>query len=435
MTETAYEDRISQIVKTAEQNGNMISQLIVMDLLKDGTDPLPAEQMIKAIAVLEAKGIQVTTTEDGEDYFTDGVGDVSFVPADVRIQTQTINVSTLLERLNYGEIDLSPLFQRHKGLWSETQQSRLIESLMLKIPLPAFYFDSSNENFWVVIDGLQRLTAFQNYLKPQKTEKEMVREAGERPHKFVGLQYLKQFNGMTFFELPRQYVRRINEAQLVLYLVEKGTPDEIVRNIFQRINTGGLVLSDQEIRQALYQGKATRLTEEMATSQEFLKATQDAVASNRMVDREYANRYLAFTELDYEKDYKENVDTFLSLALQTVNRYTDGQIEKIKITFRRTMNLCYILFGKYAFRTHNEEWRRGPLNKALFEAWSLCISKISVEEEKHLCANKDMFINAYHELLQDPVYRNALRGGDISSVRKRIDMTKKCVEEFTCLKE
>ena len=95
-----------------------------------------------------------------------------------------------------------------------------------------------------MIDGRQRLTAFQNFL---------VGEGGEKKA-FEGLQYLRDFNGFTFDDLPRQYARRIKETPIIAFTVEKGTPDAVVFNIFQRINTGGVILTDQEIRQALYQG-------------------------------------------------------------------------------------------------------------------------------------------------------------------------------------
>ena len=77
-----------------------------------------------------------------------------------KIGQMPLNISNLMERLENGEIELAPEFQRNGDLWSYEQQSRLIESLMLKIPIPVFYFDASDEGRWVVIDGRQRLTAF-----------------------------------------------------------------------------------------------------------------------------------------------------------------------------------------------------------------------------------------------------------------------------------
>ena len=178
--------------------------------------------------------------------------------------------------------------------------------------------------------------------------------------KFTGLQYLRDFNGHTFDELPRQYVRRIKETSIVAYTVEKGTPDEIVFNIFQRINTGGaIVLNDQEIRQALYQGKATELIERLAENKIFLDVTQNAVKTKRMQDREYATRFLAFTQLDYRTEYLCDIDSYLIKAMKLVNTYNDIEITKIEENFERIMVYCGQIFGKYAFRRYNENWRRG----------------------------------------------------------------------------
>ena len=130
-------------------------------------------------------------------------------------------------------------------------------------------------------------------------------------------------------------MRRIKETTVVAYTVEKGTPDEIVFNIFQRINTGGTILKPQEIRQALYQGKATILIEKLAKCDEFLQATQNAIRSDRMQDREYVTRFIAFTELNFEKEYRGNIDEYLIKAMKLVNTYDDNKIRKLEKRKRR----------------------------------------------------------------------------------------------------
>ena len=204
-----------------------------------------------------------------------------------------------MDRLENKEIDLAPVFQRKKDLWDDERQSRLIESLMLRIPIPGFYFDTVREDEWKVIDGLQRLSAFQNYLVGEPKDDSGSDVLVKR--KFTGLQYLKDFNGKTFDQLPRQYIRRIKEASVTVYGVQKGTPDNVVYNIFQRINTGGLKLEDQEIRNAMYHGKASELAERLAEDESFLAATQYSVPSERMLDQEYVIRFMAFTELDFSR--------------------------------------------------------------------------------------------------------------------------------------
>ena len=129
------------------------------------------------------------------------------------------------------------------------------------------------------------------------------------------------------------------------YTVEKGTPDVVVYNIFQRINTGGLQLNPQEIRQALYTGKATRLIQQLVENKEFQTATQYAIESERMTDREYVTRFIAFTELDYRLEYKGNIDEFLIKALKKVNTYTEKELQRVALGFERVMRYSKDIFG------------------------------------------------------------------------------------------
>ena len=342
------DEKLQEIMKFARKKNNMITYSTAVDILKDKEEQLSEQDIVTAIEELGEHGIIIGPEED-EEYLANETDPDTFIPAEVQISQKTINVYNLMERLENDEIDLTPSFQRKGDLWSLEQQSRLIESLMLKIPIPAFYFNAANEEKWIVIDGLQRLSAFYNFLvgiKENGTDK-------RKKEKFEGMQYLKDFNGCSFDELPRQYVRRIKETTLVAYNVEKGTPDEIVFNIFQRINTGGMILKPQEIRQALYQGKSTLLIEKLAKCDEFLKATQYAIPSDRMQDREYVTRFIAFTELDSKKEYKGNIDEYLIKAMKLVNNYDDVEIKRVEKSFKRIMKYCSKIFGKYAFRKYN----------------------------------------------------------------------------------
>ena len=86
-----------------------------------------------------------------------------FDPKKIDITTKQMTLDLILKRLKNDEVDLETFFQRGMNLWSKTQQSRLIESILIRLPLPAFYFDGSNENKWLVVDGLQRLSSFKNF--------------------------------------------------------------------------------------------------------------------------------------------------------------------------------------------------------------------------------------------------------------------------------
>ena len=241
-----------------------ISLFIVQDIIKNKKTGVDEDLLNRALHQLQEQGVKILPLDMDEGYKADMDEPDKFVPSDVNITQVPTSISNIMDRLENKEFDLTPAFQRHGGLWNEVKQSQLIESLMLKIPLPAFYFDASKEDEWIVIDGLQRLTTFQNYLVGNKQE-----DGSSKKSCFKGMQYLTDFNGKTFDELPRQYIRRIKESSIVAYTVTQGTPDEVVFNIFQRINTGGIQLNDQEIRQALYSGRGTDLLKELAERKEF----------------------------------------------------------------------------------------------------------------------------------------------------------------------
>lgn len=418
------EDKLNEITKFALSNENVVSYNVAMDILKDKED-IAETELLNAVSELGKRGITIVPEED-EGYLDTEVNPGDFIPADVNIGQRSVNIYNLMERLENNEINLNPGFQRKEGLWSQGQQSRLIESLILKIPIPAFYFNASDDNYWIVIDGLQRLTAFLAFLVgiPDKNGNGRVKS------RFEGLQYLEEFNGCTFDELPRQYVRRIKETSVIAYTVEKGTPDKIVFNIFQRINTGGIQLNDQEIRHALYQGRVTELIGELAKSQEFLDATQNIIKTDRMQDREYITRFIAFTELDYTKEYKGNIDSYLIKAMKLVNTYDNEEIERIKKGFKRTMDYCARIFGRYAFRKYNENWRRGPVNKALFEIWAVCFSGLSQEQLDKITENREEFLVWFGILQKDRDFITALKAGDQYSVIRRINMVQMLVKEF-----
>ena len=405
--------RIQEIREWAGQNGNTISRRIAYDILKNENKSITDEDIERICYGLEDEGI-VFSDSDDEGYDETG-GEKAFIPADVNIGIKNISLDIMLKRLEYDEIDLSPSFQRKSDLWSKEQKSRLIESLMLRIPLPAFYFDASSDEEWIVIDGLQRLSAIKGFIIDNK-------------YRLEGLQYLTEFNDCSYAELPRQYVRRMIETQLVIYTVEKGTPRNVVFNIFQRLNTGGLVLTSQEIRHALNQGPVIKTIFDMASSKEFKEATDYSIRTSRMLDCEYATRYIAFTRLDIG-EYEGSIDDYLNSAMIFGNNCGDDERENIAKKYKRDLKACFNIFGRYTFRRIKADNNRGPINKALFECFLTNISQMSDDEVKGLVRKKDMVLERYFELVRSE-YVNYLKASDKYTVNRRLQMTKDFLEEM-----
>jgi hypothetical protein len=224
-----------------------------------------------------------------------------FDPARIRVDTKPMVISLLMDRIRNKEIDLTPGFQRKGGIWSKKAKSQLIESLLIRIPLPAFYMDGGDESKWLVVDGLQRLSTLKSFV----IDRTLVLD---------GLEFLSECEGKKFDQLPRNLQRRILETQVTVFLIQENTPPEVKFNIFKRINTGGLPLSSQEIRHALHQGTASALLQDLAESAEFRTATNEGIRDDRMGDRECVLRLLAFMRPPIVSTRQRTLTRFLTSA-------------------------------------------------------------------------------------------------------------------------
>lgn len=158
-----------------------------------------------------------------------------FDPMELSISTTTTTVQLVTSRLAHGEIDLGPDFQRNAGIWDRTTRSRLIESLLLRIPLPLFHVAADSNDHWHVVDGIQRLRSIKSFVL-------------DKTLKLHGLEYFTQFERFSFDDLPRKMQRRISETELAFHVVDARTPDTMMFNVFKRVSTGGRPLTPQEIR-------------------------------------------------------------------------------------------------------------------------------------------------------------------------------------------
>jgi uncharacterized protein with ParB-like and HNH nuclease domain len=346
-----------------------------------------------------------------------------FDPELIRVETRPMTIDLLLQRIKYDELDLAPDFQRKDGIWNPRTKSRLIESILIRIPLPAFYMDATNEDKWVVIDGLQRLTTLKMFVNDQSL-------------KLNELEFLTQLENKTFDELPRNFQRRIIETQVTVYLIEKGTPSAVKFNIFKRINTGGLPLSLQEIRHALNIGRSTELLKKLADSSEFKKATADRKFSQRMADREFILRFLAFVIHPYNEYKATEFDSFLSEVMAEINRMSDQDINDLELKFTKAMTTAYEIFGNDAFRKRSRaDAPRSPINKALFESWSVNFSKLDAEQIKTLIERKEQLKEGFIRLMNDrevePKFETSISvgTGDTRKVKRRFSAIEQLIQE------
>ncbi|MEV6009161.1 DUF262 domain-containing protein [Streptomyces sp. NPDC051976] len=361
-------------------------------------------------------GVELELPSDDEDDQGDPPDDVDgapFRPEEIRIHTETTTVDLLLSRLREEMIDLKPDFQRRVGVWDDVRQSRLIESLLLRIPISNFHMAQMDDDRWAVVDGVQRLTAIARFMEPGLT--------GLGPLALRGLDYLWGSNGSTYQDLAGRMKIRLRESQLTVHIIEQGTPESVKYNVFSRINTGGVPLTAQELRHALVAGPVRAFLADLAEDPSFGLATQWSVSSERMADRELVLRFLAFRLTNPTEYAEKDFASFLTAAMYRVNALDEEQRKQLIHEFRLAMGCASFLFGKQAFRKRRDGPGRSPINKALFETIAVNLALLDPEEIGRLIASQDILLDRFGELQQDWDFDRSISigTGDPAKVRTR----------------
>lgn len=345
--------------------------------------------------------------EYDDDYvYTETNNIKPFDTSSIKISNYNMSMQSMINRLKFDEIDLNPEFQRNPGLWNKKKMSRLIESVLLRLPLPIFYFDVADPDKWVVIDGLQRLSAI----------KQFIVENDGNGFPLRNLEFLKELEGKRYKDLNRKYIRTIDETEIVTYQMEPQTPKEVRYSIFNRINTGGLTLNSQEIRQALNQaGRGVSFLKEIVETSEFKDTV--LINSQRMSDRELVLRYITF----YTNSYK-NIDKIGNGVTEALDRtmemiddpnYPNHSFLDIKKSFIDSLAYLNRVFEtEYLFNKKLVDPKKmGTINRSLFEIWTVTVSKLDSEEKEYILNNKIEFIEGYKELLGSNDFEDAITKG------------------------
>ena len=151
------------------------------------------------------------------------MSDRVFSAKDIKVTTMSMSIYSLIGMLKKDEIELYPSFRKERERWTERQMSQFIESILLRLPLQIFYFDVANPEKWLVVDGLRRLYALQEFI---------VKES------FVleGLELLTYLNGKRYLDLEKPLKRIIDTKEIGVSLIEAQTPKEVRYSIYKRIN-------------------------------------------------------------------------------------------------------------------------------------------------------------------------------------------------------
>lgn len=351
-----------------------------------------------------------------EDYEVEILEDEFQDPFDadkIRIDQQMLSLKYLTELMKEKQIFLNPGFQRNK-VWTERKRkSLLIESLMLRIPIPAFYFYENEDAEYIVIDGLQRLSTIKDFI--------------EDKFKLYGLEYLEQYcGGKSFSELDNKYQQRIYRTQLAVNILDARSPSNVVFDIFRRVNTGGVSLRPQEIRNAISKFNTRELLKSLYKSEEFQSATRNRIKDDRMDGQEFVLRFFAFYRAyDYKKEelnyYSGNIAVFLDKALLELNETDINELKIFENDFKRAMKICNLLFGNYTFRKcyiDDDETVYSNvdiINKALFTSWSVILSNPKYSEFDFSNLGDKVLKKLANELTMDISYSTFLTQGTNST--------------------
>lgn len=332
-----------------------------MDLKTDTNSHTTNQEYHKQDQTIELEG-EETLDPSLQEY------DSIYPLSNIRIEKSRMSLYEIKRRIERKDIETAPDFQR-ESVWRQKQKSELIESVLMGIPIPVFYFFEKKDGKIQIVDGKQRISTFMDFMNDQFDLKQ--------------LNIIKSIRGKKFSSLEPIQQRKIEDYQIDAYIIQPPTPEQVKFNIFDRINRGGTSLNNQEMRNALYQGRSTELINKLSQEQTFKKATANSIPSKRMKDRyiilRFIGFYMYFSKINCDFKYEGNIDEFLSKVMVFLNGTNDtylcGELERL---FKEVMNFAHTQYGEDIFRFNNPNGsNKRPINMALFESLSyffaLCI--------------------------------------------------------------
>ncbi|GEK81352.1 DUF262 domain-containing protein [Agrococcus baldri] len=330
------------------------------------------------------------------------------------------NLNTLSDLVATDQIDLSPRYQR-RDRWKPDRQSRLIESFFMNVPIPPIFLNEDDYGKYSVIDGKQRLTAIHEFMRGRLRLK--------------GLKVFQELNDKTVDDLSPSLRSVIGtRANLRATIILRQSNKEVKFEVFRRLNTGGVSLNPQEIRNSTWPGPLNELLldlSEDATFRRLLGMAKPATSTlfKEMRDVELVLRFFAFREdwATFSGGMAKRLDQFMA----DNQRASQGALDEMKSSFLGTLETVEAAFGATAFRRFNPEsksWRK-PVLAALFDAQMF--AAMSWRPER-LAPHAQQIQSAYEQLFSDAEFRQAIDAATNTPARfrSRIEITRKLLTEI-----
>jgi hypothetical protein len=368
--------------------------------------------------------------------------DAKYSSKEERIVTETNRekLPNFVEALKRpGYMNVRPFYQRRRR-WSAERQSLLIESLLINIPVPPLFLYETQYNTYEVMDGQQRITAIQSFYANEL--------------ELTGLERWPELNGKTILKLPPKIRAGIDRRSIsyVVLLTESAENEEeallLKQLVFERLNTGGVELSQQEVRNCIYQGPFNALLVELSRHPLFRKAwclpqyskmeeenPDDELVENsfysKMQDLELVLRFFALRNAEH---YQRGMQGFLDLYMVRARFFTEADIAHLRDLFTRTLTLANEIFDDLLFRPYDvkqSSWAKNP-QRAFYDAVMVSLSRL-LDQGDGLKQRRDVIIQKTKELfLASPEGTFTGRGNSKRDVQERIGLFENMLREAGC---
>lgn len=353
--------------------------------------------------VEEIEGLGYDTEESGLDGY----------PIDtLLIRKETRTVFDVGRRIGGGAFVLNPDFQRD-FVWPVEKQSKLIESVVMRIPLPVFYLAEDADGHTIVVDGLQRLATFRDFLG-NKLRLKLPRQ--------------ESLNKKKFNDLSPKLQNRVEDCNLELYIIDSKVPERAKLDIFERVNSGE-ILTRQQMRNCLYMGPATRWLRTEAGKELFRTATGGSLDAKKMRDREFINRFCAFFLLGVGQYTSGDMDDFLARTLGHMNLMDEQALADLSERFQLSLRSNLGLFDRHAFRKHTpSQGTRSVVNASLWDVMSTGLARYPHEA---VMKKAEELKAAFYPLLDDDDFNDAITYSPNSTnkVQKRFELAGRLFKE------
>jgi hypothetical protein len=339
-----------------------------------------------------------------------------------RIFTQAAdpNVQGLHEDFRGGYLVLQPDFQRY-FVWDKTKSNRLIESVLLNVPLPVVYFAQEADGTSSVIDGQQRLTSFFEYI--------------DGNFELQNLKVMMELNGKRFKDLTKLQQRAIQQCSIRAITILSESDAELRFEIFERLNTGSVALNDQELRNCVYRGAYNGLLRKLAQDPDFMYLLGLSEPEKRMRDVELVLRFAAFYHWTYLK-YQPPMRRFLNREMQKYQDITIEEAQELQRAFKNSVQIIRSLLDRNAFKRFyrgtetkpNGIWEPKKFNSSLYDILMWGFTRYEKPQVfLHLDAIREALINLMSDN-SDFIEAIELSTSSAKNVNRRFDIWRRELE-------